>query len=400
MRGLRLLLASAAVSITGDGALIAAAPLMAATLTRDPFQIALVAGAGYAAWLVAGLPAGALVDRWDRRRVMVTADLFRAVVLIGLVVAFIAGVANIWALIITVLLVGLGACFFDPASQSLIPDLAGKERASLDRANGFLWGIDNFGRSLSGPPVGALAFAWIRTLPFALDAVSFTISALLIKAIPKERDHRAEHPPVLRSIQSGVRFMADHAELRRLTLGMGAYNFAWNLGFATLVLFAQDVLGLGAVGYGLLIATGAVGGIMSGWLTPKLAGRLSAMTVYAIALVVRAAVWIVVAATTLPAFAGLAILVLGALSTGVSVVGGTARQLLAPADMLGRVVSVTRLVGIGSAALGAIAGGTVSHAMQHIGHRISLQAPMVVAAGFALVLSGLFVVFARSTKAV
>ena len=80
-RGLRVLLGAAAVSIVGDGVLITAAPLMAAALTRDPFQVGLVAAAGYAAWILIGLPAGALVDRWNRRTVMVAADLLRALIL-------------------------------------------------------------------------------------------------------------------------------------------------------------------------------------------------------------------------------------------------------------------------------------------------------------------------------
>src|SRR3954451_14535957 len=85
------LLASTAISITGDGAFLAAAPLLAAALTRNPIAVSTVTAAVYVPWLVFGLPAGALVDRWHRRRVMVSADLARAAVLAVLVGAMVAG---------------------------------------------------------------------------------------------------------------------------------------------------------------------------------------------------------------------------------------------------------------------------------------------------------------------
>ncbi|WP_203915458.1 MFS transporter, partial [Rhizocola hellebori] len=303
-RGLRLLLTSAAVSITGDGVLIAAAPLMAASLTRDPFQIGLVAAATYAAWIVAGIPAGALVDRWDRRRVMVLADVGRAAVLAVFAFLVFLGGASIPALIVTVFLVGVGSCFFDPSAQSVMPDLVGRQKEPLAKANGALWSIDNFGRSLSGPPIGAATFAVARWLPFGLDALSFLVSAVLVRMLPATPRATAEHPKLWASVRSGMRYLATHRELRRLTLGMGCYNFAWNLGFATMVLFAQDQLGLGAVGYGLLIASGAVGGVVAGWLTPKVATKVTATVAYGIALAAQAAVWAVIAASTNPWLAG------------------------------------------------------------------------------------------------
>jgi predicted MFS family arabinose efflux permease len=374
--------------VTGDGVLITAAPLMAAALTRDPFQVGLVAAAGYAAWILVGLPAGALVDRWDRRQVMFTADLLRALVLAAFAALVLADMASIATLVITVFLVGIGTCFFDPASQSLLPDLAGRDKEALTKANGAVWGIDVFGRSLAGPPLGAVTFAAGRALPFAADAASFVASAILVRRLPTIPRERTDHPPVLQSVGSGLRFVVAHVDLRRLALGMGAYNFAWNLGFATLVLFAQDVLGLGAAGYGVLMAAGATGGILAGWLVPKVAKGLSAPAAYVIVLVVQALVWGALAGGRTQPVAFLAIAVLGAASTAISVIGGTARQLLTPADMLGRMISATRLVGIGSAAAGAFVGGILSNLY-------GLAAPMFTAVAVALAAACYFALIAR-----
>lgn len=115
-RGLGLLLASTGVAITGQGMLTAAAPLLAASLTRDPFAVSAVTAASYAAWLLIGLPAGALVDRWPRRQVLVITDLLRAVVLGALTLLIATDRASVPALVLAVFLVGVGSCFFDPAA--------------------------------------------------------------------------------------------------------------------------------------------------------------------------------------------------------------------------------------------------------------------------------------------
>ena len=79
--GVRPLLAATGVSIAGDGAFITAVPLLAASITKNPAAVATVTAAVYVPWLLFGLPAGVLADRWPKRLVMISADLFRAVAL-------------------------------------------------------------------------------------------------------------------------------------------------------------------------------------------------------------------------------------------------------------------------------------------------------------------------------
>ncbi|MFJ8833250.1 MFS transporter [Micromonospora aurantiaca] len=374
-RGLGLLLASTGVSVTGDGMLLAAAPLMAAALSRDPLAVASVSAAGYAAWLLVGLPAGALVDRWDRRTVMVASDLGRAAVLVAFVLLVLSDNGSIAALAVAVFLVGIGSCFFDPAAQALIPAIVGRDKERLSHANGRLWAIDTFGRSLAGPPVGAAAFAAGRVLPFGLDASSFLLSAALVSRLPTLSNKPAnQHEPMLRAIRIGMAHLVRHPELRTVTLGMASYNLGYNIAFATLVLYAQDVLNLGTVGFGLLIGSGALGGIAGGWIAPRIAAASTARSAYAITLGVQAAAWLAVLLAANPWIAAVALAFVGVASTTGSVVGGSTRQLHTPDDMLGRVVSSTRLFGIGSAALGSILGGVVADAG-------GLGAPFIVAAG-------------------
>ena len=376
VRGLRLLLASTGVAVTGQGMVTAAAPLLAASLTRDPVLVSAVTAASYAAWLAFGLPAGALVDRWPRRRVLVATDLSRTLLLAAFTLLLVVDAANIATLIVAVFLLGIGACFFDPAAQAAIPAFVGRDKAALSNANGKLWALDTFGRSLAGPPLGAGAFAVAAALPFGVHTAALLCSALLlfgIGGLDRGRTTANVHEPVIRAIGAGVRFLARHAELRALALGMAVYNFGFNLAFAPFVLYAQDRLGVGDFGFGVLVAAMAVGGIAGGWIASRIPARVTARHVYALSLLVQAIGWTLTLLTGFPWLAGGALALVGLASTTVSVVGGSARQLLTPDEMLGRVVSGTRLLGIGAAGVGALAGGAVAE----IG---GLNAPFVVAA--------------------
>ncbi|MGY0539762.1 MFS transporter [Nocardioides sp. YJ-D4] len=373
-RGLGRLLASTGVSMIGQGAATAAVPLLAASLTRDPLLVSLVVAASYAAWLVVGLPAGALVDRWPRRQTMVIADLVRVVLLALVAAGVLVEWLPIWGLIAVVFMIACASCFFDPAAQAAIPVLATREPAALAKANGHLWTLDIFGRSLVGPPLGAALFASAAVLPFALNSVTFLVSALLLVGLSGLG--RAEHPdgaqPVHHAVRDGVLYLVRHPGLRLLTFGIGTYNFGYNIAFAILVLFAQDTLGLRDQGFGILLAMLAVGGAVGGWLGPRVHRVLSAASTYSLALAVQGIAWLVVVTTQNVYASGAALAVVGLASTVVSVVGGTARQTLTPDHLLGRITAGTRVVGVGVAALGAVVGGAVASA-------VSLDAALLLA---------------------
>lgn len=226
-----------------------------------------------------------------------------------------------------------------------------------------MWALDTFGRSLAGPPLGAAAFGAAAALPFGLDAVAFLASAGFLLGLPRLGGHEPEgasRQRIRTAIWDGLRYLFAHAELRALALGMAAYNLSYNIAFATLVLFAQDELNLGDLGFGILIAVMAVGGIAAGWLAPKISNRMPARAVYAAALAIQGLAWAAVLLSSNTWVAAASLLLVGLASTTVSVVGGVARQLLTPDELLGRMVSATRLLGIGAAAIGALLGGGVA----------------------------------------
>lgn len=358
-RGLGRLLASTGVSIAGQGMVIAAVPLMAASLTRSPIGVSITVAATYAAWLIAGLPAGALVDRWHRRVTMVVADLVRAALLGLFALAVITDHASLWLLIAVVFLVGVASCFFDPAAQAAIPGVVGRDSKALASANSRLWGLDLLGRSLLGPPIGAALFAAAAALPFGVNAVTFLVSAALLAGLSLGRSSHSPSnaEPLREAVGQGLTFLIGHRELRTLTVGMASFNFVYNLAYATLVLFAQDRLGLDDRAFGFLLAMLAVGGLGGAWLSNHVSAALRASDVYGICLAIQAIAWALMALAPNRFTAFGALLAVGVASMLATVIGASARQRLTPDDLLGRVSAGTRFAGLGSAALGALAAG-------------------------------------------
>ncbi|TPG14043.1 MFS transporter [Pedococcus bigeumensis] len=385
--GLGRLLASTGVSIAGQGMVLAAVPLLAASLTRNPVGVSLTVAAGYAAWLAVGLPAGALVDRWPRRRTMVLADVARAMLLAGLAIAVALDVASLLMLVLVVFAIGVASCFFDPAAQAAIPQVVGREPGVLARANSRLWSLDLVGRSLIGPPLGAALFALATVLPFASNALTFVVSALLLAGlggVDRAEGRSAAPAGVRAAMREGVRFLWRHRELRALTLGMASFNLTYNIAFAPLVLFAQDRLHLGDRGFGLLLAMIAIGGLLGAWLAPRIQRRLTSPRAYAFGLLVQGIAWGAMWMWPNRWLAGAALVLIGLSSMTVTVIGASARQSLTPDDLLGRVSAGTRTLGLGSAGVGALLGGLV-------GNAAGLGAPLLMSFACALAASAYFV---------
>jgi MFS family permease len=375
------LLAATGITVTGDGAFLAAAPLLAASLTRDPVQVSWVTAAAYIPWLLFGLPAGALVDRWSRKRVMVLADLFRAVVLAVLVALLVTGFAGLPVLVVVVLLIGIAQCFFDSAAQAVIPTIVGRDKDALAKVNGRYWALDTVGRSLLGPPLGSAAFSLSRAVPFAADAVSFLASALLVRRLPDTPKPDGDREPVLAAVKVGLGHLFRTHDLRTLAFSMGAYNGAFNIAMAPFVLYATDVLDVPGVAYGVLLAMSALGGVVAGWQAGPLTRRMSYRQTMALAHATQAVAWGAIVLAGNPWIAAPLLALLGAGSSLSSVAVGSARQALTPDHLLGRVVAAFRLFGLGFAGLGALAGGAIADAW-------GLNAPLV-AAPLILVIAGL-----------
>lgn len=378
---MRWLLFSAGAAVTAQGVIAAAAPLLAASLTRVPWQIGLVAASGWIPWIMLGMWAGAVVDRSSHRQVMVVTDALRAVVLVGFAVSIVTDRVSVWSLGAVAFLVGVGAAFFDPAAQAEIPLLVGREKGSLDRANANYWSLDTVARALVGASVAGLLYAGAPWLPFLLAGVLLAASAGLVARLPARARKAPTQRPILEDMREGFATMWRIPTLRLCGLYMGAYNLAWNLVFGTLILVLLDHFDVSSTMWGLLVASGSLGGLIGGELVKR--GSVGLSAAYGVGFVVQALGWLSVyfapsAPWTVPGF-----MAVGAASTAVSAVGGTAKQHASPPAVLGRVTSVTRLFGVGAAAIGSAVSGVVASAFGLVSPTLLACVGLVVAASWA-----------------
>lgn len=357
------------VSSLGDGALVAALPLLAVTITRDPRLIALVSAAFYLPWLLLSLPAGAMVDRYDRATLM-----WRAQLVQGSVVAAIAALAAFHAADIALLALAgfcLGAAevVFSNASQAVLPQLVPADL--LPKANGNLQVSFTTGETFLGPPLGSVLFAVARTLPFGLDAGSFAVSAALLARLPRTPGAAPDGRRPAARIAEGLRWLLRHRLLRVVAVLLGVMGFCSQMGQAVLVLLATQDLHIGTRGYGLLWTAAAVGSILGGLANPALTRWLGQLPSLITAMAATALMFAGIGLAPNAVVAGLLMAGNGFFATMWNVVTISLRQRIVPGDLLGRVNSVYRMVGWGLMPAGALAGGLVAHAG-------GLRAPYVI----------------------
>jgi MFS family permease len=360
-----------AISSTGDGAFVAALPLLAVTITRDPRLVSVVTAAFYLPWLLLSLPAGAIVDRHDRATLMWRAQAAQAAIVAAVTVGVVFHQASIAVLGLAAFGLGCAEVIFSNAAQAVLPALVPAEL--LAKANGNQQISLTVGESFIGPPIGSLLFAAAAALPFGLDAVSFAGSAALVARLPRSAKTSQDTKTKIRTqINEGLRWLARHRLLRVIAVLLGVYNFANQMGQAILVLLATVTLHVGTRGYGLLLASTAIGSVIGGLVSPKLTGRLGMLPSLVIGGAINAAVFVgiglapdAIVAAVLLAGQGFAVAIW-------NVVTVSLRQQIVPARLLGRVNSVYRMLGWGLMPAGALAGGFVAHAA-------GLRAPYVVA---------------------
>ncbi len=203
-----------AVSNLGDGVVLTALPLLAATLTSSPVVVALVAAAAALPWLLFSLVGGAVADRTDRRRTMAIVDGGRAVAIGALGVAVVTDTATVPLLMIVAFALGCGETVFDNAAAAVLPRIV--DEAALEAANGRLESAFIISNQFVGPPVGAALFGLAAAAPFVLDAATFVFAALMVLTLRGSfRPERDLADRTMRAdIAEGIRWLRAHRLLR------------------------------------------------------------------------------------------------------------------------------------------------------------------------------------------
>ena len=357
-RAFRLVQLSTGMSGVGDGLVLAAFPLLAARLTDDPRLIVAVTVAARLPWLLVSLPAGALVDRLDRRRLVVGVEVGRAGVLGAFAIAVMADRGALGALLATVFLIGVGQTVIVSATHAVLPEIVHTD--DLGQANGALAATEAATEDLIGPALGGILFAAAAALPFVIDGISFAVAAALLAVALPATSHAMRTAPASRlrtDIADGFRFFI-HEPVLRIVGGLVALlAFCQAMVFGPLVLFALNGLGLSDAGYGLLLAGAALGTVFGGTVASRLDRRFGPGVLLAASGVAAAGAYALCGVASTAVLAGLALAGEGVAVAVGNVTSLTLRQRITPNELLGRVGNVMRFFIFGAIPLGALAGG-------------------------------------------
>jgi MFS family permease len=359
----RWLWASSIVTNLGDGILRAAGPLLVTTLTREPLAVAFAAFLGQLPWVIVGIPAGAIIDRVDRRRLVIVVNILRGLLLAGMAMTIATGTVTLPIVYGSLLLFGVAEIFIDIGGGAVVATKVPK--AALGRANARFSGTTTFLNDLAGPPLGALLFAVAMVVPFGVNAVTALAGAILLVRVtrtpaPEPDDHTIARRHIVHEITDAIRWMGGNHPVRALALTIFFFNITFGAAWAMLVLLAQERLGLDYLGYGVLLTTSAFGMLIGAVGYSWLERRLALATMFRIGLALETVTHLVLALTT-SAIVAMAILVLFGVHAAVwGTTSTTVRQRAVPAAMLGRVTSVYLLGTFGGMAIGSVVGGVIA----------------------------------------
>jgi MFS family permease len=360
-RDFRVLLGGQSVSAVGDAVSATAMPLLVLALTGSGALMGIVGALQFLPDLLLGLPAGALADRWDRRRMMMWADVGRAVLTALIPLSFWLGLPTMVVILVVTVPINAFRVLWMAGFTGAVPNLVGRQ--NLGRANSYIEAIFSGGFIIGPPIAGVLAATLGPATTLAIDAGSFIVSAASLALIRRSlRADRPGAPPhILEDIREGVRFLWRNTVLR-LTVSFWSvvtvttaalinaltYYIVIDRGYSELVLgFVSGAFGLGYLGGSLL------GGRMG---RRRVGMRMVAGTL------VTGTLLVVLALVDAPAVYLVGAFVAGVAQGVVLVSYVTLRASLTPDQLLGRIGSTARTISLGLMPLGMLAGGALIEA--------------------------------------
>jgi MFS family permease len=396
-RDFGLLWAGESISGFGSAITTVALPLVAvSTLHASVGMVALLTAATWLPWMLIGLPAGTWVDRWPRRRTLLTADLVSAAVLAAIPIAAWTGVLTVAMLLAAALAAGTSSMFFSLAFNAYLPHLLtsgdrlegnARLQTSAQAAQVAGPGLGGLLAQLAGPVCGLLA-----------DALTFLVSAaclLSLRAGPEPRSAQANRPRMIRQIAEGLEPWRHGGFLLPMLVVAAAMNFGMMGVFALRIVFLVRTDGTLPGTAGVLISLGSLGGLLGAALARRAVTRFGSARAYLIVSIATAPFMLLLPATghgwRLLLFPAGSFVVLAGLAMA-GVITFTFRANYIPPHLLGRVTAATGFVVAGTVPLGAATAGALATAF---GIRAALWA---LAALFAVMPNFLLATSLRTTR--
>lgn len=330
------------VSLLGTGISRISYPLLVLALTHSPAQAGIVGALRAVPYLFLGLPAGALVDRWNRKRVMIFSDAGRGLNMASIPIAYWLGHLTLAQLYVNAVIGGILYVLFTSAEATYLPHVVPAEQvpaaASAEQAM-------SSATSIVGPSLGGFLFQLGQAIPFLTDALSYAASVIALRCVRSEfQERRAPAPKNLwREIGEGIRWLWSRPVLRFVYLATGGLSLAISSVALVVIVLARGEHA-SATAIGLLFSTTGVGGLLGSLAAPRLQKRLGFGGVIVAATWWMAALWPLLAIAPNPALLGFA---LGAMAFTIPIHGiaiVSYRLAVTPDELRGRVASVARVV--------------------------------------------------------
>jgi MFS family permease len=349
-RDYMLLWSGQVVSSIGAQITQLAFPLLILSLTDSPAQAGFAGALRALPYLLFSLPAGALIDRWDRKRVMIFCDIGRALSMASIPVALAIGQLTVLQLFIVSAIEGTLFVFFNIAEAACLPRVVAKEQLPAATAQNMATDGIN---TLIGPPLGGALFALGSVLPFLADAISYTASVISLFFIKTNfQEKRVTAPRKLWvEIGEGLSWLWHHPLIRFMALLTGGYNLI-SAGDTLIIIVLAQGMRASSFTIGLIFAIGGIGAILGALIATAIQKRFSfgqsiIGTSWIFALVMP---FYIIAPNPIV----LGILTAATFISGpvYNVVQFSYRSALIPDELQGRVNSVFRLIAFGGQPLG------------------------------------------------
>ena len=391
-RNYRLLFSAGALTNLGDGFVLLALPWLATLMTQDPFAIGAVAAAGRLPWLLFAIPAGVIIDRSDHRKLIARADLLRA----GIVTAILALALSpavpgaIWVLAGLAFLLGSAEVLRDNAAQTILPLIVDPD--DLESANGQMWSTEQLTGQFIGPPLAGVLIASGIAIPFGLDIALLVLAAGLVWMISLRPVVRPQ-ANFRQALVEGISFMRHDALLLRLAIVLGAANFIATATLTIQVLFAQEVLGLSAAAYGIVLSVGAVGAIVGSLMAPAFIRGIGTQLCLLLSIAGWGIGYATIGLTGSGVVMAISLFVVMVAAMVWNVITVSWRQRRIPSELLGRVNAIYRFFGWGSMPLGALTAGAIVSVLEtELGRELALRSTFWLA-GLACAVLLIYAIF-------
>lgn len=382
--------ASSIVSNLSDGILIAAAPLLAISLTDSTVLISAIGAMVMLPWLLFAIPIGAMVDRVDRRFILAGANATRSAVVGVLALLIATDQVTIYWLLIASFVIGMCEVAADTTAQSLIPQIL--EEKNFEKGNSRLQISETVIQGFVGAPLSGFIYAIAIALPFFINSIGLAVASLLALSIPikylqdvRTDDVEKEKTKFVADMKFGIKYLFNEKVLRRLVVTTALIGVCYSMGTATMVLFIIKELELPKQLFGVILTIQGIGAITGAFMAPRLSKKFSRSKVMTFGITSSSVVlllqgfspniYIFVALAT---FGGFAV-------SQWNILLMATYQTVIPNELYGRIHGTRRTLVWGMMPIGSLMGGVLAH--------YSLRLPMYVGGVIATTLAFLSIGF-------